>query len=58
MGITNEIEKRSYGLDFIKIVATIGIIFHHWQQITGAFFEGGINFWGDYFYWGYLTCGI
>lgn len=36
--------KRLYSLDVLRIVATICIVFHHYQQITGAFFEGGLNF--------------
>lgn len=29
--------KRSYSLDVLRIIATILIIFHHYQQVTGAF---------------------
>ncbi len=47
--------KRSYSLDFLKILATVGIVFHHFQQVTGAKYEGFINFWGEWFYWGYLV---
>lgn len=32
-------KQRDYSLDFIKIVATVFIIFHHYQQVTGAWFE-------------------
>lgn len=35
--------ERKYGLDVIKIAATILIIFHHYQQVTGVTFDG-INF--------------
>lgn len=45
-------EERNFSLDFLKIVATIGIIFHHWQQVTGAYFENHINFYNGRFYWG------
>lgn len=48
-------EERNFSLDFLKIVATIGIIFHHWQQVTGAYFENHINFYNGRFYWGYLV---
>lgn len=48
-------EERYYSLDFLKIIATIGIIFHHWQQVTGAYFENHINFCNGRFYWGYLV---
>lgn len=47
--------KRNYSLDFLKILATIGIVFHHFQQITNAKYDGFINFWGEWFYWGYLV---
>lgn len=47
--------KRNYSLDFLKILATIAIVFHHYQQLTGARFDSFINFFGDWFYWGYLV---
>ena len=47
--------KRNYSLDFIKIVATIIIIFHHYQQVTGAFFENKINFCNGKFYFGTIV---
>lgn len=40
---------RNYALDVLRIIATIFIVFHHYQQMTGAYFEGGINFFnGDF----------
>ena len=36
--------KREKSLDFIKIVATILSIFHHYQQVTEVYFNNGINF--------------
>jgi len=47
-------KKRNYGLDFLKIVATILIVFHHYQQILNIEFKG-INFYGGKFYFGYLV---
>lgn len=47
-------KKRNYGLDFLKIVATILIVFHHYQQILNIEFKG-INFYGRKFYFGYLV---
>lgn len=43
-------------LDVVKIVSAVLIVFHHYQQITGAQFKG-INFWmpQSYTYWGYLV---
>ncbi len=41
--------KRVYAFDFLKFIASILIVFHHYQQIVGLFFEGGINFcWGRF----------
>lgn len=45
--------KRNYALDFLKCIATIAIVFHHYQQETGAMFR--YNFWGGWFYWGYIV---
>ena len=47
--------KRIGGFDILKVMAAIMIVFHHYQQITGAFWENGINFHGGYFYFGYLV---
>lgn len=41
-------------LDVIRIVATIGIVFHHYQQIANVHF-GYINFYGGKFVFGYLV---
>lgn len=48
-------KQRDYSLDFIKIVATVFIIFHHYQQVTGAWFENRINFNNGRFYFGYIV---
>lgn len=47
--------ERNYSLDVLRITATVLIIFHHYQQITGAYFEGHINFFNGKFYFGYLV---
>lgn len=48
--------SRNYGLDFLKIVATILIVFHHYQQCMEVVFPTGINFHGPFwFYWGWLV---
>jgi len=47
---------RNYGLDVLKITATVIIIFHHYQQNTETLFYDGFNFYGgSWFYWGYLV---
>ena len=48
-------KQRDYSIDFIKIVATVLIVFHHYQQITGAYFDDGINFFNGTFYYGYIV---
>ena len=48
-------QNREYSLDVLKSISTITIIFHHYQQLTGVYFENGINFWGGCFYWGYIV---
>ena len=45
--------RRNYALDFLKGIATIAIVFHHYQQVTGAMFA--YNFWDGWFYWGYVV---
>ena len=47
--------QRIGGFDVLKVIATILIVFHHYQQITGTFWKSGINFWGGEFYFGYLV---
>ena len=47
--------NRDYSLDILRIAATILIVFHHYQQCTGAFFEGRLNFYNGRFYFGYIV---
>ena len=42
-------------LDAIKIIAAIGIVFHHYQQLTSVKLGGGIEFYGGKFVFGYLV---
>ena len=48
-------EQRKVLPDIIKIICTVCILFHHYQQLTGTFFYKGINFYGGRFYFGYLV---
>lgn len=42
---------RKYGLDFIKIIATIIIVFHHYQLVMAVRFPSGINYcYGTFFF--------
>lgn len=52
MAITDS--KREYSLDVLKIIATIIIIFHHYQQITSTRFLH-FNFYASSFYFGYIV---
>lgn len=47
--------KRIYSLDVLRIIAAVLIIFHHYQQITGAFFAGKLNFCNGEFSFGYVV---
>lgn len=47
--------NRNYSLDFLKILAAIGIVFHHFQATTHARYDNFINFHGGWFDWGYLV---
>lgn len=47
--------KRKALPDIIKIICTVCILFHHYQQLTGTFFYRGLNFYGGRFYFGYLV---
>lgn len=50
-----KVKTRSYPLDFLKIIATIFIVFHHFQQNTKVYYEGWINYWGGWFEFGYMV---
>lgn len=52
--VTMEYRKHLGGLDILKIIATIGIVFHHYQQDFNVQFEG-YNFNNGAFYFGYLV---
>lgn len=47
-------DNRDYSLDVIKILATIIIVFHHYQQTIGGHFKF-IDFYGGKFYFGYIV---
>ncbi len=48
-------KNRNYAIDFIKIICTILILFHHFQMITGLRFDNSINFYGGKIYFGFLV---
>lgn len=47
-------KARNYTIDFLKIIATTFIVFHHFQQVTNTQFER-FNFDGGNLYFGYLV---
>ena len=47
-------KERNYSLDFLKIIATILIVWHHYQQILEIKFDK-INFFYGKFYFGHLV---
>lgn len=48
-------ETRNYSLDVLRIVATIFIVFHHYQQTFEVAFPTEINFFYGKFYFGYMV---
>lgn len=47
--------KRRGSLDFLKVLATVFIVFHHYQQVVNVQYSTGINFFGGIFYWGWMV---
>lgn len=47
-------KKRAVGLDLMKFILCLMILFHHFQQLTGAVFER-FNFWNGSVQVGYFT---
>lgn len=46
---------REYSFDVLKFATIAIIVLHHYQQITGAHFRTGINWYHGDFYWGFLV---
>ena len=46
--------NRSYPLDFVKLAATVLIVFHHYQQVIGGSFRY-VNFYNGRFYYGLVV---
>ncbi len=47
--------KHNYALDFLKVIAASIIVFHHFQLITEIRFSNFVNFYGEWFNWGFLV---
>lgn len=48
-------EERIYSLDFLKFIATLCIMFHHYQIYTKTQFPTGVNFVGGRFEFSFLV---
>ena len=49
-------EKERYGsLDFLKVIATVTLVFHHYQQLLSVKFDNFINFYDGTYYLGVLV---
>ena len=48
-------KTRHYSLDFIKVLGTIFILFHHYQQFICGSFADGLNFYGGCYNFGYMV---
>ena len=48
-------KKQEGSLNVLKLLATITIVFAHYQQTSGTLFENGINFFHGEFNWGYMV---
>jgi len=51
----SEETRRKSALDILRIVATILIVFHHYQQVIGDFPGSSISFYSGGFYFGYMV---
>ena len=47
--------KRKNGLDILRIIATVLIVFHHYQQALGDFPGSSFSFYSGKFYFGYIV---
>jgi len=48
-------KTRQYNLDLLKVIATIFILFHHYQQYICGSFTNGLNFYGGIYNFGYMV---
>lgn len=48
-------DNRKYAIDFIKVICTVLIVFHHYQMVTGLRFENNINFYDGKIYFGFIV---
>ena len=48
-------KERIYSLDVLRIMATVCILFHHFQQNSNLKFDTGINYFFGWFGFGYMV---
>lgn len=48
-------KKRQYSLDVLKVIATIFIVCHHYQQYISGAFSAGINYYGGIYNFGWMV---
>lgn len=48
-------KERQYSLDVLKILATVCILFHHYQQYISGSFSSGINYYGGRYNFGFMV---
>lgn len=54
--MNTQTKERSYALDFIKVIATTIILFHHYQQIGRVWYENHPNFfYNPHFDWSLMV---
>lgn len=51
----SEITRRKCGLDILRIIATILIVLHHYQQVIGDFPGSSVSFYSGKIYFGYTV---
>lgn len=54
MNNEKKVVERNYALDFLKVIGTMLIFFHHYQQVTGAYFSE-VNFYCGRFDFAYIV---
>ena len=53
--MSSGVTRRKCALDILRIIATIFIVFHHYQQVIGDFPGSSISFYTGRFYFGYMV---
>lgn len=46
---------RNGAIDFLRFMASVILVMHHYQQVYNVFIDNGVNFYSGHFYWGLLV---